>query len=309
MNNNSINKLNSDWVTGFIDAEGCFYVRIAKSKRHKIGWWVQVYFQIGLHVRDKDLLLQIKSFFNEIGSVYKMNNKAVIYQVRNLNEITKVIIPHFENYPLITQKQSDFLLFKEIVKLMDKGEHLNKEGIVKIINLKASLNKGLSDKLKFDFPNTIKVERPKVNIPIAIDYNWIAGFFTGEGCFSVCIYNSRNNKNRILLRVIITQHYKDRLLIYNLMNTLKCGVISKDSNTIVLTISKFKDIYNKIIPLFNEYNIKGVKSLDFQDFYKIAKLIDKKAHLTIAGIKEIRKIKLNMNKGRYLQKEKLLLVR
>jgi LAGLIDADG endonuclease len=37
MNNNSINKLNPDWVTGFIDAEGCFYVRIAKSKRHKIG--------------------------------------------------------------------------------------------------------------------------------------------------------------------------------------------------------------------------------------------------------------------------------
>jgi LAGLIDADG endonuclease len=100
-----------------------------------------------------------------------MNNKALIYQVRNLNEITKVIIPHFENYPLITQKQSDFLLFKEIIKLMDKNEHLNKDGLVKIINLKASLNKGLSDKLKINFPNTNKVERSKVNIPISIDYN------------------------------------------------------------------------------------------------------------------------------------------
>jgi hypothetical protein len=43
--------------------------------------------------------------------------------VRNLNEITNVIIPHFEKYPLITKKQSDYILFKEIVKLMDKGEH------------------------------------------------------------------------------------------------------------------------------------------------------------------------------------------
>jgi hypothetical protein len=60
-----------------------------------------------------------------------------------------------------------------------------------------------------------------------------------------------------------------------------------------------------MIPLFNKYNVKGVKNLDFQDFCKIAKLINKKAHLTIAGLKKIRKIKVNMNKGRYLQKEKL----
>jgi hypothetical protein len=125
----------------------------------------------------------------------------------------------------------------------------------------------------------------------------------------VDIYKSTYNKNYILLRVIIAQHYRDKLLINYLMNTLNCGVVSKYYNAIVLRISKFKDIYNKIIPLFNEYNIKGVKSLDFQDFCKIANLIDKKAHLTIAGLKEIRKIKLNMNKGRYLQKEKLLLVR
>lgn len=60
----------------------------------------------------------------------------------------------------------------------------------------------------------------------------------------------------------------------NLMNTLNCDTVSKNSNnTVALTISKFKYINNKIIPLFKEYNIKGVKTLDFQDFCKIAKLI------------------------------------
>ena len=110
-----------------------------------------------------------------------------------------------------------------------------------------------------------------------------------------------------MLRVTIAQHYRDKLLIDNLMNTLNCGIVSKNSNnTVVLTISRFKDIYNKIIPLFNEYKIKGVKTLDF---CKIAKLVNDKAHLTLAGLKEIRKIKLNMNKGRYIKKEKLPLVR
>jgi hypothetical protein len=30
-------KLNSNWVSGFVDGEGCFYVRISKSKQHKTG--------------------------------------------------------------------------------------------------------------------------------------------------------------------------------------------------------------------------------------------------------------------------------
>jgi hypothetical protein len=85
-----------------------------------------------------------------------------------------------------------------------------------------------------------------------------------------------------------------------LRSTLNCGIVSKHSNnTVVLSICRFKDIYNKIIPLFNEYKIRGVKNLDFQDFCKIAEIIYKKAHLTLEGLKEIRKIKFNMNKERY----------
>jgi hypothetical protein len=54
---------------------------------------------------------------------------------------------------------------------MNKGEHLNEKGLSKIISLKASLNKGLSDKIKIYFPNTIKVERSNINPPININYN------------------------------------------------------------------------------------------------------------------------------------------
>ena len=87
----------------------------------------------------------------------------------------------------------------------------------------------------------------------------------------------------------------------SLKETLGCGIISEDSrNAVILTINRFKDIYSKIIPLFNEYSIQGVKALDFRDFCKIAKLISEKAHLTLTGLEKIRKIKLNMNRGRYI---------
>jgi len=35
--NNERYKLNPYWVTGFVDGEGCFYVRISKSNKHKVG--------------------------------------------------------------------------------------------------------------------------------------------------------------------------------------------------------------------------------------------------------------------------------
>ena len=313
MNNNSINKLNPDWVTGFIDAEGCFMINITKRENRKSEWRIQACFQTKLHIREKNLLLQIKSFFNDIGNIYTTNNTAIIYKVGNLNDIIRTIIPHFENYPLITQKQSDFLLFKEIVRLMNKGQHLNKEGIIKIINLKASLNKGLSDKLKIDFPNIIKVERSKVNIPININYNWIAGFMSGDGCFSIGIYKSDIYKTgyRVKLQIIFTQHSRDEVLFNKIKNILGCGFIIKHSkrNAIDLRISKFEDTHKIMIPIFNKYGIKGGKSLDFQDFCLAAELVDKKDHLTLKGLEKIRNINVNMNKGRYVQKEKLLLVK
>jgi len=55
-------KLNPWFITGLIDAEGSFIVRLYKNQG-KLGWVVQSIFTIGLHERDLDLLLQIQQFF------------------------------------------------------------------------------------------------------------------------------------------------------------------------------------------------------------------------------------------------------
>ena len=124
-------KINPYWISGFIDGKGCFYIRFSKNKYNKTGWSIQACFHIGLHVKDKDLLKQIKSFFGNTGNIYTSNNNFVIHQVRNLYEIIQVILPHFDKYHLITKTWADFLLFKNIIELMNKGEHLNKDDIIK----------------------------------------------------------------------------------------------------------------------------------------------------------------------------------
>lgn len=121
-----------------MDGEGSFTVSISKDDRCKVGWQVRYSFKIKLHKRDLELLKRIKSYFNEVGIVGVYGDLAY-YHVSSKNEIIKVIIPHFDKYPLITQKQKDFLLFKQIMELVNKDEHLNSEGFNKVINLKTSL--------------------------------------------------------------------------------------------------------------------------------------------------------------------------
>jgi len=55
---------------------------------------------------------------------------------------------------------------------------------------------------------------------------------------------------------------------------------------------------DKIIPLFQQYPIIGVKALDFADWCKVAQIMKEGRHLTIEGLDEIRKIKSWMNSGR-----------
>ena len=55
---------------------------------------------------------------------------------------------------------------------MEQGEHLNTEGLNKILSLKASINLGLSDQLDKAFPGIVPVMRPILNHPSLIkDFN------------------------------------------------------------------------------------------------------------------------------------------
>lgn len=84
--------------------------------------------------------------------------------VSSLDQILNVILPHFDKYPLITQKLADYLLFKEVVLIMKRGEHLTSSGLKVIMNNRASMNRGLTPELKEAFPDYLPVERPLIDV-------------------------------------------------------------------------------------------------------------------------------------------------
>lgn len=156
----SVPVLNPFFLTGFVDGEGNFYVGIHKVSKSITGYSVKISFQIGLHRKDLLLLEKIKLFFG-VGIISKDGENYVKYQVRSIEDL-KIIFNHFDKYPLITQKQADYLLFKSVFEKMCSKQHLTKEGLLKIVALKATLNKGLSEQLKVAFPNVIPVKRPRI---------------------------------------------------------------------------------------------------------------------------------------------------
>ena len=137
------------YVTGFID--GCFHLSIRKNSNWKIGYSVELSFSIGLNAKDTDLLKLIQAFFGGIGRLSVTKDNVVLWRVRSVEEI-KVIMDHIECFPLLSKKKIDFFfLFKEALNIINNKDHLKEEGLIKLVSLKASMNKGLSNILKDAF--------------------------------------------------------------------------------------------------------------------------------------------------------------
>lgn len=151
-------------------------IKINSNASLKNKWGVSASFKITLHFRDKSLLEQIQLYFG-VGNIYTSGSSAT-YEVNSLKELEIITkLTHFNKYYLISQKYSDFELFKAAIALVKTGEHLTLEGsLQKIVNIKASMNRGLSNKLTAEFPNTVPAGRSKVENPIIPDPHWIAGF-------------------------------------------------------------------------------------------------------------------------------------
>ena len=249
------------------------------------------------------MVLRIIRLFFGVGIIYdNENNNTAVYVVRSLQDITNIIIPHFDKYPLITQKRADYLLFKQGVNLLNSRAHFEVEGIRKILSLKSSMNKGLSDVLNINFPGILPAIRPLVSFEGIQNPNWFTGFVDGEGSFSV-------ETNRVkadgsfytTISFSVSQHVRDELLLTQFKNYLGCGRIVKKSKRpdgVIFIVNKFSDIKEKIIPFFNKYCLVGVKSMDYRDFCEIANLIENKSHLTPEGFKKIKSIKSGMNSCR-----------
>jgi len=101
------NILNPWWISGFIDAEGSFMLTFWENSKVKLGWTAQPSFSIRLHKKDKSILEAIRDTIG-IGSIHDGSEDAVVYKISSIKDL-EVLINYLNKYPLITQKQADFI--------------------------------------------------------------------------------------------------------------------------------------------------------------------------------------------------------
>lgn len=294
--------VNSGVWSGLIDAEGSFSIIITKNETRKLGWRAEIKFQIGLHTKDLNLLYLLQQHLGAIGSIHLAQNREIVnYTVNAIEDINKLII-YLEKYPLFTQKAADFFLFKQAASLVNNKAHLTEKGLNQMVNIKASMNLGLSEILKSEFPGYSPVERPIINSDNAnLKPEWISGFVSGEGNFDVRVPSSNSKLGyRVQLRFRITQHSRDVRLMEKILEYFGSGKIYEynGKSAVSLTVVDMKVITNIIVPFFNKNPIVGIKFYDYLDWCKIHSLMINRSHLTVEGIDSIKKIKSGMNRGR-----------
>ena len=133
-------KINPYWVSGFVDGEGTFYVGINANNTMKSKFQVLPEFRIVQHEKDIALLHALKKFFGA-GVVRINHDTRYELRIRSLEHINKLVIPHFDKYPLLTQKKFNFIKFRKIINLMNQDKHLEVDGIKDIINIAAKMNR------------------------------------------------------------------------------------------------------------------------------------------------------------------------
>ncbi len=140
---NSLAKENrnvSEYITGYVDGEGCFTVTFNAKPKALLGWEFRPSFSVSQNEDRRQVLDLIREYFG-CGYIRRdYADKTVKYEVRDHSDLMIKIIPHFEKFPLLPSKQKDFELFKTICKIVDKKHHLTKDGFIEVIHLAYQMN-------------------------------------------------------------------------------------------------------------------------------------------------------------------------
>lgn len=141
-NNNVLPLLNNSWLSGFIDAEGCFNVTILKRKSMILGYQVKLRFMIDQKDNLSNMMF-IKDQLNLFLTIRKLKKGIVstIYRVESNSFIkASLIIEYLNKFKLKSKKQESFNKWVVVYELVKKKLHLSEEGLNKIRKLSKEVN-------------------------------------------------------------------------------------------------------------------------------------------------------------------------
>lgn len=136
------NFVSDDYLIGFVEGEGMFYIGIVPSSETKSGWQVIYFFKVSQNPQGLRVLETLKKRLNcgyiKSNSKSDKTDKSLAYVVRDFGSIKNKVIPFFDG-KLIVKKEA-FEKFKRVIKLVFLKKHLKRSGIKQILDLAYSMN-------------------------------------------------------------------------------------------------------------------------------------------------------------------------
>ncbi len=139
--------LDSGWISGFVDAEGCFYGRVKSCSTSKLRKAPHLTFQVSQ--KEYDIIKSLRDLFlntdtSDLKNVrYDKSWDGWTFHCSSFTKI-KVVINYLSRYQLKTKKSLSFMKWCKIHDMILKKEHLTLEGLNKIDLLTKDINKFIS---------------------------------------------------------------------------------------------------------------------------------------------------------------------
>ena len=126
------------YVTGFIDGEGSFSISIGKNTEYRRGVQIRPEFEIELRADDREVLERIVVTLG-CGKIYDCAYDRygwyphVKYKITGARDMEKFLFPFLDKYPPQAKKAKVYKLFRKIVMMYLKKEHLTDKGFKEIV--------------------------------------------------------------------------------------------------------------------------------------------------------------------------------
>ena len=130
----------ASYITGFVDGEGCFCISFNRRDTLNTRIEVRPSFSVSQKKHSLSALQAIQKYFACGGIRYSSRDGTYKYEVRSLEDLNRIIIPHFQKYPLQTAEGRDFELFSSICTMMKSNLHRNTDCLKEILELAFKMN-------------------------------------------------------------------------------------------------------------------------------------------------------------------------
>ena len=128
------------YLAGFADGEGSFNVSFRKRKDYAMPWKVSLCFNVSQ--KDRVILALFKRHLG-CGTLRGREDGVWYFEVNNFNALEENVIPFFDRFGFLSaKKKRDFSKFRQMARIIREGDHLSRQGIQALLDIRKDMNDG-----------------------------------------------------------------------------------------------------------------------------------------------------------------------